>query len=650
VSDEFPQDDSLVQDFLVESEELLQKMDQDMVTLESTPNDADLLNRIFRALHTIKGTSSFLGFEPVVRLSHRAEDVLNKLRHGEIQASRRMMDALLLTRDQLGVMLADIRQGGLQQYEIDELVAELEAVQKGAAGPAGPAVAAEAPPSAHPQTASGPLPGPALPNAPLSKQETAPAGEPAPEALVDAASPASAPDVTEPGADPSAVTAESSARPEKLPRPPAPPVSKTPEKLKPQPVASVKIAPPQVSESATMRVDVRKLDELINLVGELVLERNRLVQLSRDFSSGKIAGNALDSALSLSTARLSFLTEELQGAGLRTRMVPIDAVFRKFPRLVRDVAKTVQKEVELVVSGEDTEIDKTMVELIGDPLIHIVRNSLDHGLEKPEVREKAGKPRHGTIRLEAEQEGDQIVISVADDGGGIDPDRIAKKAIERGITTAERVRTLSKKEILDFIFLPGFSTAEKVNDLSGRGVGMDVVRSNLKKMNGTVDIESHVGKGTTIRLRLPLTLAILPVLLVDVAHEIYGLPLRSVIETARIEPQEVHLVEGHEVLRLRGTTLPLVRLGKMFASTSKNGDCPNDKVVVLGIGEKRVAILVDHLVGQESTVIKPLGTYLHNCSSLAGATISGDGRVRLVLDPAGLLLTAQGITTQEMAS
>jgi two-component system chemotaxis sensor kinase CheA len=605
VSNEFSQDDSLVQDFLVESEELLQRMDQDMVTLEATPNDADLLNRIFRALHTIKGTSGFLGYEPVVRLSHRAEDVLNKLRKGEIQLSRRMMDALLSARDFLGTMLGDIRQGGLKQYEIDDLVHELEIVQK-------PEEASEAPKEEAQVTAEAPDTAPEMATAP----------------------PAPPPVVAEAEAPKQQALGVAAASPE---RPAAPPTS-------------VKQPAAPANESATMRVDVRKLDELINLIGELVLERNRLVQLSRDVSNGKIVGETLDSAFSLSTSRLSFLTEELQGAGLRTRMVPIDAVFRKFPRLVRDVAKAVQKEVELVVKGEDTEIDKTMVELIGDPLIHIVRNSLDHGLEKPDVREKAGKTRNGTIRLEAEQEGDQIVISVADDGAGIDPERIAKKAIEKGLTTAERVRLLSTKEILDFIFLPGFSTAEKVNDLSGRGVGMDVVRTNLKKMNGTVDIESHVGTGTTIRLRLPLTLAILPVLLVEVAHEVYGLPLRSVIETARIEAKEVHLVEGIEVLRLRGETLPLVRLGKMFASNSTNGDCPNDKVVVLGIGEKRVAILVDHLVGQESTVIKPLGTYLHNCSSLAGATISGDGRVRLVLDPAGLLMTAQGIMHQEIAS
>jgi len=575
VDNELSQDESLVKEFLIESEELLQGMDQDMVTLESAPGDADLLNRIFRALHTIKGTSGFLGFEPVVRLSHRAEDVLNSLRHGEVVLTRSMMDALLAARDQLGRMLQDIRQGGLRTYAIDALVAELEAVQHAAAPPAGDA------------------PGPTAMAEASEPPVAAPAAESSPSAEAEAAA---------------AVTAKQSA---------------------------------DAAAAQTMRVDVRKLDELINLVGELVLERNRLVQLSRDLTRGRLDTQKLDSALGLSTARLSFITEELQAAGLRTRMVPIDAVFRKFPRLVRDVARAVNKEVELLVSGEDTEIDKTMVELIGDPLVHLVRNSLDHGLEMPAVRVAAGKPRHGTIRLEAQQEGDQIVIVVADDGAGIDPERVARKAVENGLITADRVRSLSPRELLDFIFLPGFSTAEKVNDLSGRGVGMDVVRSNLKKMNGTIDLESHLGQGTTVRLRLPLTLAILPVLLVEVGDETYALPLRSVIETARIESKEVHRLEGREVLCLRGETLPLLRLGKMFENEASQGAQAADKAVILGVGERRVALLVDHLIGQESTVVKPLGSYLHNCSSLAGATISGDGRVRLVLDPSGLLSSAE---------
>jgi two-component system, chemotaxis family, sensor kinase CheA len=600
VDNDLSQDPELVQEFLVESEELLQRMDQDMVTLESTPGDAELLNRIFRAMHTIKGTAGFLGFEPVVRLSHRAEDVLNNLRKGEIPLNQRMMDALLQARDQLGRMLADIRAGGLKQYVIDALVAELEAVQRpqDSASAAGQ-ILAEAILPEPPASSEASLATPAQ----STEQPTESAAEPVVEPL------AAAPEAMAP--------------------------------TRPQPGAEA------VASAQTMRVDVRKLDDLINLIGELVLERNRLMRLTRDLSLGRVSKEDLDSALTQTTARLSFLTEELQAAGLRTRMVPIDAVFRKFPRLVRDVARTLQKEVELLVRGQDTELDKTMVELIGDPLVHLVRNSLDHGLETPAVRVAAGKPRQGTIRLEARQEGDRIVIVVADDGAGIDPERVLRKAIAKGLVSADRARLLNQSEIFDFIFLPGFSTVEKASDLSGRGVGMDVVRTNLKRMNGTIELESHLGKGTTILLHLPLTLAILPVLLVQVADEVYGLPLRSVLETSQIRTDEVHRVEGNEVLRLRGKTLPLLRLGRMFATRAGNGSHSDEKVVILAVGDKRIALAVDHLVGQESTVIKPLGSYLHNCASIAGATISGDGRVRLVLDPAGLLAFADGSAPKE---
>ena len=322
-------------------------------------------------------------------------------------------------------------------------------------------------------------------------------------------------------------------------------------------------------------------------------------------------------------------------------------VFRRFPRLVRDVTHTLKKDAQLILHGEDTELDKTMVELIGDPMIHLVRNSLDHGIEAPEVREQAGKPRQGTIRLDARQEGDQIVISISDDGAGINPERVGRKAVEKGFVTAERLRLLSPREILDFIFLPGFSTAENISDLSGRGVGMDVVHTNLKKLNGSIEIDSQPGIGTNVHLRLPLTLAILPVLMVRVADETYALPLRSVVETAHINLQNVHRVEGCEVLCLRGETLPLIRLEQLFQSEPSSelmNQNPARKVVVLAVAEKRAALLVDELLGQESTVVKPLGHYLHHCPSLAGATISGNGRVRLVLDPAGLLAVSQSIT------
>ena len=592
---EMAQDPVLMEEFLTESEELLQRMDQDMVLLETHPQDAEILNRIFRALHTIKGTSGFLGFDEIVRLSHQAEDVLNLLRRDEIRVTTAIMDALLQSRDQLGVMLGDIRQGGLRTYSLDALIAELVRAQK----PAG-----EGPGKAE------------------GKAEATGLGESASSKLKIAAAPAPVSSVRILEEPASIAAVQSPAEPAAAPR--AEGVAKASE-----------------PQGHTLRVDVGKLDELVNLIGELVLERNRLAQISRDLTSSPEDPRAIAEALSLSTSRLSFITDELQTTGLKTRMVPIETVFRKFPRLVRDVAHGLGKDVELIVRGEDTELDKTMVELIGDPLIHLVRNSLDHGLEMPELRVTKGKPRKGTLRLEARQEGDQIVISIRDDGAGIDPERVAKKAIEKGLVTAERVRALSRAEILDFIFLPGFSTVEKTSNLSGRGVGMDVVRSNLKKMNGSVQLQSEVGAGTTVLLRLPLTLAILPVLLVRVREDVYALPLRSVIETARIERREVHKVEGGEILHLRDRTLPLLRLGRIFRQAeAPDGD---DRAVILGLGERRVALLVDQLLGQESTVIKPLSSLFHHIACLSGATISGDGRVRLVLDPAGILAVAEGM-------
>jgi two-component system chemotaxis sensor kinase CheA len=592
VDDDFLKDPELLRDFIIESEEALQHMDEDMVALESAPSDADLLNSIFRAIHTIKGTSSFLGLDPIVELSHRTEDVLNTLRRGETRLTQRMMDALLGARDQLGRILSDLREQKTCSYAMDDLLQELQFVQK-------------------------PLEGPPTLGEILVTNKIIP-----PEALESA-------------------LAEQArqAKPEKLGEILVKQGSASPAQVG-EALARQRSATESTSDARTMRVDVQKLDELINLIGELVLERNRLARLGRDLASGGCDRGALDEDLSQSTARLSLITEELQIAGLKTRMVPMESVFRKFPRLVRDVARSIGKEVELVVQGQNTEIDKTMVELIADPLVHLVRNSLDHGIELPEVREQAGKPRPGTIRLEASQEGDQIVIRVSDDGAGIDPNRVLAKALEKGLVSPERGRTLSQREILDFVFLPGFSTAPKLNNLSGRGVGLDVVRTNLQKLNGSVELESSVGKGTRTCLRVPLTLAILPVLLIEVCKEIYALPLRSVLETVRIQDREIHCVQGVEILRLRDETFPLLRLEEILGlppSLRKS----EQKVVIVAVGGQRAAVLVDRFIGQESTVIKPLGNYLQGSAQLAGATISGDGKVRLVLDPVGLLAAAQ---------
>ncbi len=566
------EDPELLRAFLVESHELLQGLDHDLVKLESTPTDQELLNQAFRALHTIKGTASFLKLEPIVRVGHRAEDVLSRIRQGRLQFTSRVMDALLAARDQLGAMLADLHAGGLKEYALDALLSELQRVQSAEASPN----QIEDRNDDHTKTKDAP---PALPSGRADtanlKQKDAPV---------------------------------------------------------PQDFAATAVQ--------SMRVDVRKLDELINLIGELVLERNRLLQLAKEISSGQAPAQTNDSPLMQCTLRLSFITEELQAAGLRTRMVPIETVFAKFPRMVRDLAHSLGKEVELVLCGQETEIDKTMVELVSDPLVHLVRNSLDHGLELPQVREQANKPRRGTISLQAEHEGDHVLIRISDDGAGINHDRVLRKAVEKGLVSKEQAQRLSPREINELIFLPGFSTVESPTDISGRGVGMDVVHSNLRKINGSIELDSTPGAGTTVTLRVPLTLAILPVLLVRVADEVYALPLRSVEQTCRFDPGDAHLVEDEEVIWRGREAFPLLRLQALFLHQHNQTPAAEQKIVVLEAAERRMALLVDGLLGQESTVVTPLAPYLDHCAGIAGTTVDGDGRVRLVLDPAGLLAVA----------
>ena len=393
-----------------------------------------------------------------------------------------------------------------------------------------------------------------------------------------------------------------------------------------------------------MRVEVSKLDELVNLVGELILQRNRLAELNRQYSEGQLTGSDFDSTLAEAIARLSFVADELQGASLRTRMIPIDNVFRRFPRVVRDLAHQLGKEVNLVIRGEETELDKTVVEQMADPLVHLVRNSLDHGLEMPDSREAGGKPRVGTVTLEAAQKGDHIVITISDDGRGIDAERIGKKALDRGLVTAERLRGMSPQDIMEFIFVPGFSTAETVNNLSGRGVGLDVVRTNLKKLNGSVTVDTAIGAGTTFTLLLPLTLAVIPVLLVRLAQETYALPLRSVVETVHAHRNDVHNVDGTEVIRIGERVLPFCRLERLFGLPSNDSNLM--RVVILGAGNQHIAVAVDRFLGQEQTVIKSLGSCLRHVPGIAGATIGGDGRVRLIVDPAGLA----GLVQQQQQS
>ncbi len=542
---ELAQDEALLQDFLTESDELVQRMEQDLLILE-TSSDPEVLNRVFRAMHTIKGTSSFLGFNDLKELSHQAEDILNALRRTELRVDRNVADLLLLAVDLVKSMLNDIRAHRPVACDLTAWSLRLQRVRQ---------------PESHPQ------PVPAAAAAPPQQQTQA-----------------ASPD----------------------------------------------------AESTTMRVDLKKLDNLVMLVGELVLERNRILQIQRDAAQRKIEKHDFDSQLAECVAHLSFVTDELQAASLSTRMIPIDAVFKRLPRLVRDLSANLKKDVELVIQGRETEIDRTMVEQIADPLVHLIRNCVDHGLETPEVRTAGGKLSKGTITVDAHAEGDHIIISIADDGRGIDTDRVLKKGIERGLCTAEAAGKLARREILDFIFQAGFSTSEVVTDVSGRGVGMDVVRTNIKRLNGTIDIESTEGIGTTVTLTVPLTMAIMPVLVVEVSSEVYAIPLRTVLEIDRVPRNEIKTVSGMPVFPLRGRTIPLIDLGDALGHrTEHQGD--RLRIVVLSVMDKLLALVVDQFLGQESTVIKSMGGYIRDCHNVAGASIGGDGRVRLVLDPAALL-------------
>jgi len=597
MADEMAQDASLITDFLTECDELLGQLDQDLIALEAAPQDADLVNRVFRAFHTVKGTSGFMGFKDVVSLTHQAEDLLNLMRKGERPVTRPAIDAFLSVLDQLRRMLNDIRLNTPKTYDISSLLGRLRIL---AAPPApdrpmlGEILVVEGTISHSEQQE-------ALQHSIATRQKFG-------QALIE----------------------------KKLATP-----QQVDEALSKQAAAN------DVKEVArTIRVDVNKLDDLVNLTGELVLERNRIAQICRDFTSHRYAEEVFQEALNASSRRLSLITEQLQQASLKTRMLPIDVVFRRFPRMVRDLANKLGKEVALEIRGEDTELDKTIVEEIADPLVHLIRNSLDHGLEEPAARQAAGKPKQGMLRLEARQEGDYILIQVSDDGKGIDARRVAAKAIEKGVVTARAAADMTEREMLDMIFLPGFSTAEKTSDISGRGVGMDVVRTNLKKLNGSVELDSAVGRGATVTLKLPLTLAILPVLLVKASGETYALPLRCVSEIVRVAVSDVHRSDSGEILRVRNQILPLGRVQRIFHHAVSNGNEEGHlRIVVLSIAEKKLGLVVDEFLGQEETIVRPLSSQLGHLPGVAGGTITGEGNIRLILDPAGL---AEMFTHQEV--
>lgn len=585
----------IVNDFILETEELLSGLDQDLVELEKTPDDPDLLNKIFRSVHTIKGAAGFLGFSQMVELVHHAEDVLNKLRHGELKVNSKISDAILKSADIIKLLLNDIKNNDIKDVDLSGILAELTNILS------------------------------------EKKIDTIPAKE---EPKKEEVAPKKLGEIL---VEDNVVTEEQleealeSQVPPKLGEVLVEKKFATEDQV--QKALSKQGAAAQPPEQ-TIRVDINRLDNVMNLVGEMVLGRNRLLQLVSKLEQ-QYEDNEIIGILNETASHITLVTTDLQLAVMKTRMQPIKKVFSKFPRMIRDLARDLGKEVNLELIGEETELDKSVIEEIGDPLVHLVRNSIDHGIEMPDERHTAGKDRVGQVRLSAYYEGNNIVIEIKDDGKGMDVNRIKEKAIEKGMITINDASRMSKKDIINFIFAPGFSTAQKVSDVSGRGVGMDVVKTNITKLNGLIDIDSDYGKGSVISIKLPLTIAIMQSLMVGTGNEIFALPLASVIETVRISNDDIQTVDRHEVIKLRNSVLPLVRLGDIFripAENSKNGWL---YVVVIGVAEKRVGIMVEKLYGQEEVVIKSLGEYV-SPKGIAGATILGDGRVTLIVDLAQL--------------
>jgi len=653
--DEFQE---ILQDFLIESFELVEKLDEDLVELESNPEDLELLNGIFRVAHTVKGASSFLNFDVLTHLTHHMEDVLNKARHGELIITPDVMDVILESIDLMKALLNTIRDTSSDAgIDVSACVSRLDKVSGGTGEVKSPVVEEVAPVAEESPAEETPVVAEDEPDydnmspddleAEIERllQERQAEDKAKREAKIAA------------GEDVVSLEPDEAPKEEKT-EPTPEPAATTPVPVTPTPAPATTAAPKADAKAAapakkaatveqTIRVDVKRLDHLMNLIGELVLAKNRLIKINDDVEE-RYEGEEFLEELTQVVSIVSLVTTDLQIAVMKTRMLPIGKVFNKFPRMIRDLTRELNKKMELQISGEDTELDKSIVEEIGDPLVHIIRNSCDHGIETPDVRIAAGKNETGTIKLKAYNEGNQIVIQIDDDGKGLDADMLKAKSVEKGLITLSEADAMSDKEAFSLIFKPGFSTAATVTNVSGRGVGMDVVKTNIEKVNGMIDIESEVGVGTSMKLKIPLTLAIIQALLVGVQEEHYAIPLASVLETVRISKDEIYTVEGRSVMRLREDVLSLVHIGDIFEVERILDSSEHAYVVVLGLGTSKLGLIVDTLVGQEEIVIKSLGDYLKGIEGVAGATIRGDGGVTLIVDVVALMDIAKNVKATSM--
>ncbi|WP_417764139.1 chemotaxis protein CheA [Shewanella chilikensis] len=755
----FDVDEEILQDFLIEAGEILELLQEQLVSLENNPEDTDLLNAIFRGFHTVKGGAGFLGLGPMVDVCHEAENTFDLLRTGKRSVNSELMDIILQALDTINTMFNQTQSGQEQEAADEVLLAKLKLLSSGAPLPSEQAQAEtpaavetgdesvdelfdgmldsaavelfEEPTSQPPETSNqsgaasideideaefealldalhGSGKGPSAGSTPAPSSDAtnssdsasvssssdditddeferlldelhgkgqfaaAPAAnsavvEEAASASVDAdeisddefeklldelhgkgAGPGakasgSEPAVSQPSVSqastsqaaqskaPAAATQKVTAATAKVeaPKAAAKPQAKSPAVAKEATPAKAAASVPQ--GETTVRVDTARLDEIMNMVGELVLVRNRLVSLgiSRE-----------DEEMSKALANLDLVTSDLQGAVMKTRMQPIKKVFGRFPRVVRDLARSLNKEIDLRMIGEDTDLDKNLVEALADPLVHLVRNSVDHGIEMPDVREANGKPRTGVITLAASQEGDHILLKIEDDGAGMDAGKLKEIAISRGVLDEDSAARMSDQEAYNLIFAPGFSTKVEISDISGRGVGMDVVKTRITQLNGSVHIDSAKGKGTRLEIKVPLTLAIMPTLMVEVAKQVFALPLSSVNEIFHLDLTKTNIVDGQLTVIVREKAVPLFYLERWLSRkpmSFQHGDKKHGHVVIVQLGTMQIGFVVDALIGQEEVVIKPLGSMLHGTPGMAGATITSDGGIALILDVPGLL-------------
>jgi two-component system chemotaxis sensor kinase CheA len=592
--------DEIIDDFVMEAEESLEKIDPMFLELETKGFDKEILNDIFRSMHTIKGAAGFLGFQSIIDVAHSTEGLMKNLRDGHLKVSSSLISLVLKSVDMIKLLLVHIKARDNQEEDISPLLEELDIVLKGGVPPV--------------------INGPPAETAVQSHDETGPEEYEAAELV--------APESTEPA---DFVEQE------------APEPVKTDVDAE-KPVESSKAASIPKGGVQTLRVDVDRIDKVMNLTGEIVLVRNRLLNIV-NFLESRYSTDEYVEGLQETVSFLDLVTSDIQLAVMKMRMLPIKKVFGKFPRLVRDISQGLGKDVQLSISGEETEVDRSVIERIGDPMVHIIRNAIGHGLEPPGERKAKGKPVKGIIDITAYQQGNQIMIEVADDGKGIDVEKVKLKALERSLITKEEVNKMTDKEAANLIFHAGFSTVDEVTELSGRGVGMDVVKMNISKLNGYVEIITTKNVGTTFRISIPLTLAIIQALMVRSGGVQYAIPLSPIEETLKIEDKDMDMVAGNKVLTVRDSVLPLTELTDMLGY--HGGEAAQDYryVLVMAIGDRRFCVGVDELLGQEEVVIKAIDGIDTDMTGILGATITGDGKIVLILDPSSISKVITGIAS-----